>query len=262
MRDPPAKAGDTWEIDRKETSLKLIGEIAPPGVEWEYRLRDESRRSYFGYLQCPIPHEQLAAFFTKIRDGTHWIRPIGHLGVEIPRKTAWLVSAGCQCTYSYGGFEVPPREFPDWMPEVMAAVMPCCGLPTKAQWPDSCNVNFYEDGLSSVGWHADDEALFSGLTADVRILSLSLGQARKFQLKKNWPEEGEKDVEKVVLTDGTLCTMEGMLQKHYQHRVPREREELGPRINLTWRWIRQHSKSCRCSQDWAGQTAATVSEDP
>ena len=30
-------------------------------------------------------------------------------------------------------------------------------------WPDSCNLNLYTDGGMSVGWHADDEALFDAL---------------------------------------------------------------------------------------------------
>jgi len=42
--------------------------------------------------------------------------------------------------------------------------------------------------------------------------------------------------------------MEGMLQKHYQHRVPKENENLGPRINLTWRWIARHNSKCPCDR--------------
>merc|ERR1719401_86438 len=38
--------------------------------------------------------------------------------------------------------------------------------------------------------------------------------------------------------------MEGMTQKHFQHRVPRESGVAGPRINLTWRWILKHTPRC------------------
>eukprot|EP00439_Symbiodinium_sp_Y106_P057808 s5844_g8.t1 len=157
--------------------------------------------------------------------------------------------------------------------------MPYCGLQREEDWPDSCNVNLYEDGSNSVGWHSDDEALFQGLIHDTRIISLSLGQQRKFDLRKNWPEDGlallaswrlplcarpqatrravlmllsclcashagEKIQERLHLGNGALATMEGMLQKHYMHRVPREADDLGPRINLTWRWIKKHSQDC------------------
>lgn len=247
MKDPPAKVGgDTWELSREDTGLKLVGELAPPGTKWVYKMCDESRRCYVGFLHAPVPRDRLASFYEQIRDGTDWQQPIDHRGLEIPRKTAWMVAQGCECKYRYGGIEVRAQSFPAWMFEILSIYMPYCGFEDRAHWPDSCNVNLYDNGLSSVGWHSDDEVLFQGLNRDIRILSLSLGQSRKFQIKKNWPEEDELESDKVVLHDGALCTMEGMFQKHYMHRVPKEREgeELGPRINLTWRWIVQHSKAC------------------
>eukprot|EP00419_Tripos_fusus_P030741 CAMPEP_0172768436 /NCGR_PEP_ID=MMETSP1074-20121228/184745_1 /TAXON_ID=2916 /ORGANISM="Ceratium fusus, Strain PA161109" /LENGTH=173 /DNA_ID=CAMNT_0013603837 /DNA_START=1 /DNA_END=519 /DNA_ORIENTATION=- len=39
-------------------------------------------------------------------------------------------------------------------------------------------------------------------------------------------------------------TMEGMVQKHYMHRVPKEDNIEGPRINLTWRWVVRHRPRC------------------
>merc|ERR1712060_614764 len=113
----------------------------------------------------------------------------------------------------------------------MNVYMPYCGFVDPATWPDSCNANLYENGSQAVGWHSDDEPLFQGLRQDIRILSLSLGQRRTFVIRKNWPEDGEVSSYKMFLGNGALCTMEGMLQKHFQHRVPKEREDLGPRIN-------------------------------
>ena len=34
--------------------------------------------------------------------------------------------------------------------------------PQAAEWPNSCNLNLYDTGGSSVAWHADDESLFNG----------------------------------------------------------------------------------------------------
>merc|ERR1719210_418617 len=130
------------------------------------------------------------------------------------------------------------------MNELMALVMPLCGLPDSSAWPNSCNVNLYEDGGMSVGWHSDDEMLFQGKFQDALIISLSLGTTRKFETRANWPEEGEKPVRRILLASGDLMTMEGMFQKHYQHRVPREDNIQGQRINLTWRWIVKHRPKC------------------
>merc|ERR1719195_1036892 len=46
------------------------------------------------------------------------------------------------------------------------------------------------------------------------------------------------------LSDGDICTVEGLLQKHYRHRVPVERRSTAPRINLTWRWVVAHELGC------------------
>lgn len=132
---------------------------------------------------------------------------------------------------------VQPTPYPAWMIELMKEVMPYCGLKELNEMPDSCNLNLYEDKTQMVGWHADDEDLFQGKFQDCRIISLSLGATRQFELELNWPEEGESLGASQQLADGDLCTMEGMTQKHYMHRVPEEEGPVGQRINLTWRWI-------------------------
>jgi len=130
----------------------------------------------------------------------------------------------------------------------MSIVMPACGLPSVAEMPNCCNLNLYEDGSHSVGWHSDDEALFQGKHSDCRIISLSLGARRKFELRLNWPQQGESPVTQIMLHGGDILTMEGMLQKHMQHRVGKEASAEGPRINLTWRWIKQHVSRCPSSR--------------
>uniref|UniRef100_A0A7S0A2R0 Fe2OG dioxygenase domain-containing protein n=1 Tax=Pyrodinium bahamense TaxID=73915 RepID=A0A7S0A2R0_9DINO len=101
-------------------------------------------------------------------------------------------------------------------------------------------MNLYEDGQHSVGWHADNESLFQGKVRDCRIISLSLGQTRKFELKCKGG-----GFHRMFLSDGDLCTMEGLTQKYYQHRVPKEGGgKVGARINLTWRWVVEHTAGC------------------
>ncbi|CAK0869833.1 unnamed protein product [Prorocentrum cordatum] len=242
---PPEKAGvdGAWEVSKEEKGLQLTSELAPPGVQWDVKLRDVSRRCFAAFLPSPISDARCREFFQKIRDGTEWLQPDGALG-PIPRKTSWMVCQGCTCRYRYGGVEVEPVTYPPWMIELLGVYMPYCGINNPSDWPNGCNVNLYENGSHQVGWHSDDEPLFQGKFRDIRIISLSLGQPRRFDLKLNWPEEGEQPETHMSLGCGSLCTMEGMTQKHYMHRVPRESENLGPRINLTWRWVVQHAGSC------------------
>jgi alkylated DNA repair dioxygenase AlkB len=227
----------------------LISDLAPPSVTWEYVVTDESRRSYAAYLPCPFEKSQCDDFFDEIRHGTDWFQPTGKWG-PAPRQTAWMVKKGCECQYQYGDTNVDPQEYPPWMISLLKQVMPLCGITSEEDWPDSCNMNLYEDGNMSVGWHADDERLFQGKFRDIMILSLSLGQKRKFQMRLNFPEDDEPKEQTIFLGDGDLMSMEGMFQKHYQHRVPKEDGlEPRPRINLTWRWVLMHTTKCPAARD-------------
>jgi len=234
---------DHWEEPREKNGLVLLGEKAPENSKWDYILKDETRRSYAAFLPNQLTKEQSDKFFEDIKNGTDWKQPEGARGL-VPRKTAWMVKKGCSCEYRYGSSEVEPEEYPPWMLELLKTVMPMCGLSNLEEWPDSCNLNLYEDGQHSVGWHADDERIFQGKFTDIAIISISFGQARKFQLRLNFPDEDERDMYNLVLGNGDIMTMEGMTQKHYQHRVPKEDKENEPRINLTWRWILRHSAKC------------------
>jgi len=242
--DAPEKYGETWEEPRETSGLALIGDAAPKQIPWSYVLLDESRRSFAGMLPCPFSEAQCEEFMNLVWDGTEWDQPKAASGVLVPRKTAWMVKRGCTCSYQYGGLDVPPQEFPPFMIKLLEATMPLCGLSNRADWPDSCNLNLYEDGGMSVGWHSDDERLFQGKFNDIQIISLSFGVTRKFELRANWPEAGERRTTKISLGSGDIMTMEGMTQKHFQHRVPKEDNIDGPRINLTWRWVLKHSTKC------------------
>jgi len=239
---PEKLSGEDWEQRRSKSGLKLVGEKRMD-LPWVYLVADESRRSFAGFLRNRLSAADAGDYFERIRAETDWKQPDGPLGM-LPRKTCWMVSKGCACPYRYGGIEVAPQEYPQWMLELQKVVMPLCGFQESETWPNSCNLNLYDDGGMSVGWHSDDERLFQGKFADCSIISLSLGARRKFELRLNWPEENERSCWQVLLGDGDILTMEGMTQKHYQHRVPREDGIDAPRINLTWRWVAKHSPQC------------------
>mmetsp|Transcript_30294 Transcript_30294/g.69713 ORF Transcript_30294/g.69713 Transcript_30294/m.69713 type:complete len:162 (+) Transcript_30294:167-652(+) len=155
-----------------------------------------------------------------------------------------MVAGGCSCTYRYGGVDVEAQTFPQWMIEIMELYMPMCGLSDQKSWPNSCNLNLYQDGTMSVGWHADDEKLFEGKKTDIRIISLSLGCSRTFDLRLSRSGlEEDRGRCSVKLCSGDLCTMEGLTQRHYQHRIPKEDVD-ATRLNLTWRWVTSHLKAC------------------
>ena len=163
----------------------------------------------------------------------------------MPRLTAWVVRhPACDCSYGYGKFVMVPERFPDWMDELMHLVMPLLGIEQEAYWPDSCNLNWYRGGKDSVAWHSDSEVLFQGTHQAIRIVSLSLGDSRTFQVRGNW--KGGPHVSQLLM-DGDLCLMDGWFQKYLQHSVPKDFGAKEERFNLTWRWMRQHKEGCRAS---------------
>lgn len=122
--------------------------------------------------------------------------------------------------------------------------MPLCGLTEPSSWPNSCNLNCYADGSDGIDWHADDEALFQSKEEDCCIISLSLGEVRTFQIRRESASEQEQSIS-LRLGAGDLCTMEGHFQRYYVHRVPKSQTSR-LRVNFTWRWIVAHD--ARCSQ--------------
>jgi len=217
---------------------------------WTSSLHDEYRRSFVSYRKKAFTPSILQQWFDQLSQNILWNRPAiakgkskgepkaGEATALLPRRACWLTPQSCKCQYEYSGTHWPPMEMPSWFLEITEKVSRACGLEIP---PNSCNANYYVNGADSVGWHADDEPLFDAKARDALIISLSLGDSRTFEL---FPLDDPLKITKMVLEDGDLLTMEGLVQKHYKHRVPRERDSAGPRINLTWRWVRCHQQRC------------------
>ena len=108
-------------------------------------------------------------------------------------------------------------------------------------------LRLYFDGNDEIAWHTDGRTF---LGAEPTIASLSLGAKATFQLRRMndvWPcadgsksTEGAVDVntpiESFVLDDGDLLVMRGKTQKHWHHRVPKEKGR-GVRLNINFRYV-------------------------
>ncbi|WP_437222601.1 alpha-ketoglutarate-dependent dioxygenase AlkB [Planctomicrobium sp. SH661] len=76
--------------------------------------------------------------------------------------------------------------------------------------------------------HADDEPEMDNV-----IGSLSLGATRTFRIKHN----KSRETRSFQVGNGTLIIMAGTMQQFWKHEVPKTRENIGERINLTFRHI-------------------------
>merc|ERR1712217_257567 len=102
--------------------------------------------------------------------------------------------------------------------------------------PTGCNFNFYKDGSAALNPHSDSEDIFDGMNQSIIIVSFSIGQARTFQIDKNFKNHSKIKAQK-LLPSLSYLTMEGFFQKHLKYALPKEPELTDPRINMTWRWI-------------------------
>lgn len=99
--------------------------------------------------------------------------------------------------------------------------------------------NLYRDGADSMAWHADNEP---ELGPRPRIASVSLGAPRRFVMRRRAASGsgsggGRQERFEMSPAHGSLLVMEGDVQAHWQHAVPRTRHAVGRRINLTFRNI-------------------------
>lgn len=144
-----------------------------------------------------------------------------------PRRTSWHGDPGCRYRYSGRLFEPSP-----WTPALDAlrdALTPRAGIRFN-----SVLANHYRDGADAMGEHADDEPELGPHRDDIRIASVSLGAPRRFVIK----HRTTRQTHEWSLGGGSLLLMGGTLQRHWVHRVPRTKRPVGPRLNLTFRFIR------------------------
>ena len=154
-------------------------------------------------------------------------RSIRIFGQEIPqpRLTAWYGTR--EAHYTYSGLTWEPRPFTP----ALQALRQQVAAATSFRF-NSVLLNYYRDGRDSMGWHADDEP---ELGPEPAIASLSLGATRRFRLRSRagliHPPFG------LDLPSGSLLLMCGPTQQHWQHALPKTARPIGPRLNLTFRWV-------------------------
>lgn len=174
-----------------------------------------------------------AESFLRLQEQTLWEQStifIAGRPVKIPRLNAWYGDA--EAHYRYSGRDFTPMPWSEPLAELRNRVQQTYDdtQPEVAVRFNSALLNLYRDGADGVAWHADDEA---ELGPRPQIASLSLGASRRFLLK---PRNGGDSVE-LTLDSGTLLFMLGDLQRYWLHTIPKTRRPVGPRINLTFRYV-------------------------
>ena len=142
-----------------------------------------------------------------------------------PRLTALYGNNGK--SYSYSNITMNPHPFNKELEDLRVRLEAISGAKFT-----TCLLNLYRDGADSNGWHSDDEA---ELGKEPVIASISLGQPRYFHMKHRKLKDSRF---KILLEHGSLLLMKGSTQHHWLHQLPKSKRVLGPRINLTFRYIK------------------------
>jgi alkylated DNA repair dioxygenase AlkB len=93
-------------------------------------------------------------------------------------------------------------------------------------------LNLYRDGKDSNGWHSDDE---KELGTHPFIASLSFGAKRIFHFRHKLDTNLKFKIE---LEPGSLLLMGGATQEFWKHQIPKTKRKIDPRVNLTFRRIK------------------------
>jgi alkylated DNA repair dioxygenase AlkB len=138
-----------------------------------------------------------------------------------PRLTAWHGDA----SYTYSGLTMAARPFTPLLAEIRQAVEAASGRRFN-----SVLLNYYRNERDSMGMHSDDEP---ELGPEPAIASVSFGATRTFILR----HKRSKRSVKLDLTDGSMLLMAGATQANWSHGINKATRPLGPRLNLTFRFI-------------------------
>src|SRR5918996_1167450 len=139
------------------------------------------------------------------------------------RKTAWYGDSDYLYTYSNTTKQALP-----WTKELCELKQIVEKLAETTF--NSCLLNLYDNGDEGMGWHSDDE---ESLGKDNTIASLSFGAERKFLFK----HKQTKQIISLVLEHGSLLIMKDATQRNWLHSLPKSKNIVQPRINLTFRTI-------------------------
>jgi hypothetical protein len=172
------------------------------------------------YHDAFLPPDLADRYFVELRDTSAWEQKKATFGHLQPRLTASYGDKGV--IYFYSGTE---NKALLWTPTLLEIKQRIEAIRGRYNY---CLLNRYRSGADSVGLHADNEPGMGNV-----IGSLSLGATRTFRIRHN----RTKETRLFPVGHGTLLIMAGTMQHFWKHEIPKTTQNVGERINLTFRMI-------------------------
>lgn len=143
--------------------------------------------------------------------------------VEWDNRLASRKTASFGKAYNYAPMEYEEQDFLPCLQELLAPLDAILGF-----LPNNCLLNWYPDGQSKMGFHADQTTLMVAGTG-VAIISLGATRALHFRQMEDYSQRYQ-----VQLPAGSLLYMSNALQKTWQHALPKS-ATIEPRLSLSFR---------------------------
>ena len=182
---------------------------------------------YFGPIFTP---EESIELYQELLNGLAWKADeavIFGKHITTKRKVAWYADQAFEYTYSN-----TTKKALVWT-EALRLIRERTQNKVGERF-NSCLANVYHSGEEGMDWHSDGE---KDLVKQGCIASLSFGVTRWFHFKHK--QSGEKL--KIELVPGSLLIMQGSTQTHWLHRLPPTKKVESPRVNLTFRQMRENA---------------------
>jgi len=149
----------------------------------------------------------------------------------------------CWTTFYGGRTEYEPYEpVPGWLQPLVDEVSRDLNMPVPF---NAMLLRLYFDGNDEIAWHTDGRTFLGNAPT---IASLSFGANATFEMRRMnnvWPPldgsagdciDRTTPQRNFVVEDGDMLVMLGATQKHWHHRVPKEKGRM-PRLNINFRMI-------------------------
>jgi alkylated DNA repair dioxygenase AlkB len=183
------------------------------------RILFEGATGRVDYTPDLVPADVARRWFTFLREHVAWHserRRMYEREVDVPRLTAQ--------------FRLDDPALPAAVAEAAVAIRAAVDAPF-----DSVGLNLYRDRHDSVAPH-NDKLRF--IAPGHPIALLSLGATRCMTIRAKQPP---RRVLNIDLEPGSLLVMDYATQFHYDHGIPKQRSEVGPRMSLAFRVRGRHA---------------------
>ena len=231
---PPMKKA---KFDEGHTPTEQLSLIPPVEVKHLWKSTMGLKVDY--YYQFYVRAEADRVYSAMERELEPYLSADSHVKVcgelrTIPRRQSAFGDKGL--SYNFSGTTVSAYPWTPQIQSVRERVESAVGVTFNFVL-----VNLYRDGSDHIGEHRDDER---DMCADAPIASVSFGQARDFVFRhKDSRGRGakRKDIQpvKLCLQHGSLLVMHPPTNSNWYHSLPPRKNVRLPRINLTFRKMKQ-----------------------